>query len=295
MNINEFTHYAEDKLKNANIETPVQEAGVMLCQVLNCGRAYLYAHGDRELSSDEKAILDHMLAQRAKNIPLQYIIGDTEFMSLRFMVTPAVLIPRQDTEILVEKVIELAKKRVFERKNEGSSARLNVLDMCTGSGCIAVSIACFCSQCDIIACDISEEAIKVAKANSELNGVQNRVEFFGGDLFKALEALEGNYKFDFIVSNPPYIETEIISGLQKEVSSYEPGLALDGGADGLDFYRRITAKAPEYLNKLGWLAFEIGYNQGERVSALMKESFTNIQVLKDYGGNDRVVIGQLSN
>ncbi|AEY68074.1 peptide chain release factor N(5)-glutamine methyltransferase [Clostridium sp. BNL1100] len=291
MNINEFTHYAEDKLKNANIETPVQEAGVMLCQVLNCGRAYLYAHGDRELSPDEKAKLDHMLAQRAKNIPLQYIVGDTEFMSLRFMVTPAVLIPRQDTEILVEKVIELAKKRRFQRQNEGSNARLYVLDMCTGSGCIAVSIAHFCTECSIVACDISKEAIKVAKANSELNGVQNRVEIFCGDLF---EALKGNYKFDFIVSNPPYIETETISGLQKEVRSYEPELALDGGADGLVFYKKITAKAPEYLNNLGWLAFEIGYNQGEKVSALMEESFINIQVLKDYGGNDRVVVGQLS-
>lgn len=283
MNISEFIHYAEDKLKNADIETPVQEAGVMLCQVLNCGRGYLFAHGDRELSTDERAVLDNMLAQRAKNTPLQYIIGDTEFMSLKFMVTPAVLIPRQDTEILVEKVIELVK--------EVSSAGLKVLDMCTGSGCIAVSIAHFCPESSIVACDISEEAVKVAKANSDLNGVQNRVEFFCGDLF---EALEGSYKFDFIVSNPPYIETETIIGLQKEVRSYEPELALDGGTDGLDFYKIITAKAPEYLNNLGWLAFEIGFNQGARVSALMEESFINIQVIKDYGGNDRVVIGQLS-
>lgn len=283
MNISEFIHYAEDKLKNADIETPVQEAGVMLCQVLNCGRAYLYAHGDRELSTDERAVLDNMLAQRAKNTPLQYIIGDTEFMSLNFMVTPAVLIPRQDTEILVEKVIELAKK--------SSNSGVKVLDMCTGSGCIAVSIAHFCPESSIVACDISEEAIKVAKANSDLNGVQNRVEFFCGDLF---EALKRSYKFDFIVSNPPYIETETIIGLQKEVRSYEPELALDGGADGLDFYKIITGKAPEYLNNLGWLAFEIGFNQGVRVSALMEESFINIQVIKDYSGNDRVVIGQLS-
>lgn len=291
MNINEFTHYAEDKLKNANIETLVQEAGVMLCQVLKCGRAYLYAHGERELSPDEEAVLDHMLAQRTKNIPLQYILGDTEFMSLRFMVTPAVLIPRQDTEILVEKVIALAKELALQRQNEDTNARVQVLDMCTGSGCIAVSIAHFCPECSIVACDISEEAIKVATANSELNGVQNRMEFFCGDLF---EALKGSYKFDIIVSNPPYIETETIAGLQKEVRSYEPELALDGGADGLDFYRRITAKAPEYLNDLGWLVFEIGYNQGETVSALMRESFDNIQVLKDYGGNDRVVVGQLA-
>ncbi len=281
MNINEFIHYAEDILKNANIETPVQEAGVMLCQVLKCGRAYLFAHGDRELNPDEKSKLENMLAQRAKNIPLQYIIGNTEFMSLRFMVTSAVLIPRQDTEILVEKVIELANSR----------ERLSVLDMCTGSGCIAVSIAHFCPECSVVACDISEEAIKVATANSELNGVQNRVKFFSGDLF---ESIKHNQKFDIIVSNPPYIETETIAGLQKEVRSYEPGIALDGGADGLDFYKKITAKAPEYLNFLGWLAFEIGYNQGEKVSTLMKESFNNIQVLKDYSGNDRVVVGQLS-
>ncbi len=291
MNINEFIHYAEDILKNANIETPVQEAGVMLCQVIKCGRAYLFAHSDRELSPDEKSKLEHMLAQRTKNIPLQYIIGDTEFMSLRFMVTSAVLIPRQDTEILVEKVIELAKKQVFDKQYEGSKERLSVLDMCTGSGCIAVSIAHFCPECSVVACDISEEAIKVATANSELNGVQNRVKFFNGDLF---ESIKYNQKFDIIVSNPPYIETETIAGLQKEVRSYEPGIALDGGADGLDFYKKITAEAPKYLNSLGWLAFEIGYNQGEKVSALMKESFNNIQVLKDYSGNDRVVVGQLS-
>ena len=289
MNINEFTHYAENILKNANIETPAQEAGVMLCQVLKCGRAYLFANGDRELSSDEKAMLEHMLSKRKEYIPLQYIVGDTEFMSLRFMVTPAVLIPRQDTEILVEKVIELAQKLVFERQNENNNVGLKVMDMCTGSGCIAVSVAHFCPECSIYACDISEEAIKVAKANSELNGVQNRVEFFCGDLF---DALEGSQKFDIIVSNPPYIETDTIAGLQKEVCNYEPGIALDGGADGFDFYRKITAKAPDFLNTLGWLAFEIGYNQGEKVSALMEESFSHVQVLKDYGGNDRVVIGQ---
>ncbi|ACL77662.1 peptide chain release factor N(5)-glutamine methyltransferase [Ruminiclostridium cellulolyticum] len=283
MNINECMHYAKDILKNANIEAPVHEAGVMLCKVLKCGRTYLYSHGDRELSIDEKAVLDHMLVQRTGNIPLQYIVGDTEFMSLRFLVTPAVLIPRQDTELLVEKTIDLL--------NQGKTGtNKKVLDMCTGSGCIAVSIAYFCPECSIVACDVSQKALDVAKANSELNGVQNRVELCCGDLF---DAIKGGQKFDIIVSNPPYIETDIIAGLQKEVRSYEPGLALDGGADGLVFYRRIISSAPERLNRNGWLAFEIGYNQGEKVSALMKESFVDIQIFKDYGGNDRVVIGQL--
>lgn len=291
MNIIEYMHYAEKTLKDAKIETPAMEAGVMLCHVLNCGRAYLYSHSDRELSQDEMDTLNRMVVERTDNIPLQYIVGDTEFMSLRFLVSPAVLIPRQDTELLVEKAIELVNNFAIVRQKEGADAEVRALDMCTGSGCIAISIARFCPKCSVIACDVSQEALSVAKANSELNGTQSRVEFWHGDLFAALC---GEQKFDIIVSNPPYIETVTISSLQKEVRSHEPILALDGGTDGLDFYRHIVNKAPDYINANGWLAFEIGYDQGRKVSGLMTKYFSHIEVLKDLSGNDRVVVGQLT-
>lgn len=305
MNIKEYLRYATDSLKNANIETPALEAGVMLCHALKCDRIYLYAHDDRLLEKDELEVLSNMLAQRVNNnVPMQYIIGETEFMSLSFIVSPAVLIPRQDTEILVEKCIELINEMSISgqrsKSNEAKNIMVNkcssndknvfkVLDMCTGSGCIAISIAHYCPDSRVMACDVSRDALSIAKTNSERNGVQDRLELRWGNLF---EALEGELQFDLIVSNPPYIETDTISELQKEVKNHEPNLALDGGQDGLDFYRRIVTIAPDYLTDGGYLAFEIGYNQGQSVKNLMQQRFYDIEVYKDFSGNDRVVIGR---
>ncbi len=307
MNIKEYLSYATDSLKNANIETPALEAGVMLCHALKCDRAYLYAHDDRLLEKEELEVLSNMLVQRAtNNVPLQYIIGETEFMSLSFIVNPAVLIPRQDTEILVEKCIELVNgmsvSEQMNRENETKTIAvdkctsngknvLKVLDMCTGSGCIAISIAHYCPNSRVVACDVSRDALSIARTNSERNEVQDRLELRCGNLF---EALEGEQQFNIIVSNPPYIETDTISELQKEVKNHEPNLALDGGQDGLDFYRRIITLAPDYLTNGGYLAFEIGYNQGQSVKALMHQYFYDIEVYKDLSGNDRVVIGRLN-
>ncbi len=291
MNIKEFLQYATETLKNSVIETPALEAGVMLCHVLKCSRAYLYTHNDRVLRQDELEELEAFLQKRAANVPLQYLLGETEFMSLTFKVSPAVLIPRQDTEILVEKCIELLRDRIKLSNEENSIIRsVRVLDMCTGSGCIAVSIAHYCPESRVVACDVSRSALEVAKINSERTGLQNRLEFRCGDLF---EVLDGEERFELIVSNPPYIETETVSGLQTEVRDHEPYIALDGGADGLDFYRKIAAEAPKFLIRGGHLAFEIGYNQAESVSRLMEKYFEEITVLKDLGGNDRVVFGKL--
>lgn len=314
MTIKEYINHATDILKAAEIDAPAIEAGVILCYILKCDKAYLYAHDDVELNEGQASLLSNILEQRAKNVPVQYLTGETEFMSLPFKVSPDVLIPRQDTEILVEKCIEVIgqisrTKRNAAIKNEsiiyknnmekhtgadactGSNQReVRVLDMCTGSGCIAVSIASYCSECMVVACDISQEALEVAKINSKLNLVKNRLEFCCGNLF---EALKDNQKFDLIVSNPPYIETKTITELQKEVRNYEPHLALDGGRDGLDFYRSITALAPAHLFPGGYLAFEIGYNQAESVSELMHKDFETIEIIKDLGRNDRVVIGRL--
>jgi release factor-specific protein-(glutamine-N5) methyltransferase len=249
-----------------------------------------------------------------------------------------VLIPRQDTELLVEKCIELvndiklsgnklligvrthdeeAVKKTSVETEEAAEvveasdtvekglmpqrtladkvalqkqSSIKVLDVCTGSGCIAVSIAHYCPESVITACDISQDALDIARTNSELNGTWSRVEFRHGDLFAALDTEQ---RFDIIASNPPYIKTATIAELQREVKDHEPQLALDGGDDGLEFYRKIVSQAPDYLNEHGWLVLEIGYNQGKDVSKLMERSFCDIKILRDFGGNDRVVAGQL--
>ncbi len=287
--ISKFLQYATETLKNAGIETPVLEAGVILCHVLKCNRTYLYSHGDRVLEADELEGLEAFLRKRSENVPLQYLLGEAEFMSLSFKVSPAVLIPRQDTEILVEKCIELINGNGINGLiNESSGAR--VLDMCTGSGCIAVSIAHYCPDSRIIACDVSQDALEIAKINSVRAGVEKRLKFCCGDLF---EALEDSEKFHIIASNPPYIETGTVKILQRQVRDHEPYIALDGGADGLDFYKKIIYAAPGFLYEAGYLALEIGYNQGESVSRLMESGFESVTVLKDLGGNDRVVFGKL--
>lgn len=280
--IKELLQYATETLKNSGIETPVVEAGVILCHVLKCNRAYLISHNDRVLQAPEFDELTRLLKGRTEKIPLQYLLGETEFMSLGFKVSPAVLIPRQDTEILAERCIEL----VQELGGQGT----RVLDMCTGSGCIAVSIAYYCPEARVTACDVSKAALEIAGINAWQAGVQSRVEFRRGDLFEVLNSEE---RFDIIASNPPYIETAIVEQLQSEVRDYEPYIALDGGADGLDFYRRIVEEAPKYLVTGGYIALEIGYNQGESVSKLMERSFESVTLLKDYGGNDRVVVGRM--
>jgi release factor glutamine methyltransferase len=300
MNIKQYLLYAINILKEANIETPELEAGVMFCHVLNCSRAYIYSHDDRVLEDNEVKTLNHMLSERKQGTPLQYLVGYAEFMSLTFIVGSEVLIPRQDTEILVEKCLEIMNKMLSDRHEkvlyddsdiEKNNSPIKVLDMCTGSACIAVSIAHYFPQSRITACDISEGALRIAETNIKRNEVQDKVRLCHGDLF---EALEEENKFDLIVSNPPYIETDVIPQLQNEVRDHEPYIALDGGQDGLYFYRKIIAGAPKHLNKGGILAFEIGYNQAESVSNLMKNEFCNVSVLKDIGGNDRVITGELN-
>ncbi len=282
--IKQCLNYASESLKNAGNEAPVLEAGVMLCHVLKCDRAYLYSHDDRVLQKAEYDQLELILGERLQNIPLQYLLGETEFMSLTFRVSPAVLIPRQDTELLVEKCMEL-----IGSLSRQSSKALRVLDLCTGSGCIGVSVAHYCPAVTVVASDISLGALEVAVINSEAVGVKNRMEFRRGDLFDAI----GQERFDIIASNPPYIETSTVQELKVQVKDHEPLMALDGGLDGLSFYRRIASAAPGFLREKGYILLEIGYNQGKSVSKLLEESFDGVTVIKDLGGNDRVVSGRL--
>ena len=229
-----------------------------------------------QFSSEEINKIMSAVEMRIKHIPLAYIFGKSYFYGREFKTNENVLIPRQDTEVLIEKICE----DINNQKRE-----VSVLDIGTGSGAIAITIQKETSA-KLTAVDVSEKAIEVACENAKLLGVE--VEFIQSDLFENVTG-----KFDFIVSNPPYIETSVIETLESEVKDNEPILALDGGLDGLDFYKKIVTDAPNYLNKGGKLYFEIGYNQAEDLKTLMNKEYKNIKIYKDYGNNDRVVVGEL--
>ncbi|MBQ3125189.1 MAG: peptide chain release factor N(5)-glutamine methyltransferase [Clostridia bacterium] len=230
----------------------------------------------REITADEAVEIMDIVSRRNSGEPLQYILGETEFMGLKFKVNELVLIPRQDTETLVETVIKKIKDK-----------EVKVLDIGTGSGCIGISIAKLCPNAEVTLLDYSEAILEVAGENAKLNGVD--VKLLHCDILE--EIPEG--KYDVIVSNPPYIETDTIFSLDNIVTSYEPPEALDGGFDGLMFYQRITEIAPEIMEENSYIAFEIGYNQGESVSEILDEAeFSGIKVIKDPCENDRVVTGK---
>ena len=262
-------------LKDAGIESASLDCRLLLCKFLGVDKVYLITNSDREI--DDLSEFDALVKRRLNHEPMQYILNHAEFMGLDFYVDENVLIPRPDTEILVEKVISHFGETSFE-----------FLDIGTGSGCIPISILANCKNARGISADISEKAIDVAKKNAESNKVTERLDFINIDILNDFP----ERKFDCIVSNPPYIESEVVETLMPDVREFEPHLALDGGADGLTFYRRIADKGYDSLKDGGLLAFEIGYNQGESVSRIMNEKgYRNTEVIKDIAGNDRVVVG----
>lgn len=256
-------------------ENSVYEAREIVMSVLKIGNAEMVINGNKDVSDDEKKSAYALLIRRKNGEPLQYITGTAGFMGLEFKVTPDVLIPRADTETLVEEIIRI------------SDGRTHILDIGTGSGCIGISLAHFISDSEVSFLDISKKALKIAKFNAENNGVRGT--FFHMDILHEYPC----EKFDIIASNPPYIRDDVIENLDTEVKDYEPYNALSGGTDGLVFYKRITQIAPRMLNPSGILAYEIGYDQGREVSELMQKDFHNVRILKDLCGNDRVVIGEL--
>lgn len=256
-------------------ENAVYEARELVMCVLKIGSTELVLGGNREVSEAEKSLVYELLAQRKSGEPLQYITGTAGFMGMEFKVTPDVLIPRADTETLVEEIIK------------ASGGRKRIIDIGTGSGCIGISLARFISDADVTFLDISQNALEIAKYNAEANEVCGK--FVNMDILSEYP----KEKFDIIVSNPPYIRDEVIETLDTGVKDYEPYGALSGGADGLVFYKRITDIAAQMLNKNGILAYEIGYDQGRDVSELMQKDFCNVRVIKDLCGNDRVVTGEL--
>lgn len=252
---------------------------LLLSNVLGVSKEYLLIHDEEEIPEDKVKEFFLKIERLGKNEPIQYIINSQEFMGFDFYVDKNVLIPQPDTEILVEEVIKIAKKL--------NESKIKILDMCTGSGAIAVSLSKLIENVDIIASDISEVALKVAIKNAREN--KTKIDFIKSDLF---ENFPKESKFDIIVANPPYIKSNIIKNLPDEVKN-EPILALDGGEDGLIFYKKISESAKIFLKENGYIAFEIGYDQKIEVEKILKEyGYKNIYSKKDFGGNDRVVIAQ---
>lgn len=265
-------------LEAADIGEAELDARLLLEFVCGSNRNTLLAHGDREVSAEECERYRELIGKRAAHIPLQHLTSEQNFMGLTFLVNKEVLVPRQDTEVLVEEAMK--------HLHDG----MRILDLCTGSGCILLSLLHYSNDCEGVGTDLSPQALSVARENYERlreARPEMKARFLEGDLFAALEE-----RFDMIVSNPPYIETSVIDTLMPEVREHEPLMALNGGADGLAFYRRIAKQAGSYLNGGGMLFFEIGCGQAEAVCGLMKEAgFCEIQVVKDFAGLDRVVYG----
>ncbi|MCR5147000.1 MAG: peptide chain release factor N(5)-glutamine methyltransferase [Clostridia bacterium] len=249
--------------------------------VLKMNKFELVVHHDQAVTKEQEIEFQLGLERLKKDTPIQYITNHQEFMKLDFYVDENVLIPQPDTEILVEEVLK------YVQQLPSNDTKLQILDLCTGSGAIAISLAKYIDNCEITATDISTKAIQIAKLNAEKNLVHKKIHFVESDMFKNIE---GN-QFDIIVSNPPYIESEIIKTLSPEVQK-EPKLALDGGQDGLDFYRMIINNSKNYLKPNGKVFLEIGYNQRDDLFELIKaENLNNAPTcIKDLSGNDRVIV-----
>ncbi|MBW9171798.1 peptide chain release factor N(5)-glutamine methyltransferase [Clostridium estertheticum] len=265
-------------LKKVNIESYLLDSQLLLGKVLKKDKLFIMINRDIKISIEQENEFFRLIQIRKNKMPIKYILGKCEFMGMDFIVKPGVLIPRPDTEILVEEVIKYIKEKGLTQ----------ICDVCTGSGAIGISIAEFIKEALVTLYDISEDALAVAKLNIERFKLSKRINIEHSDLLQV--AINKHKKFEVIVSNPPYIKKEVIPTLMEDVKGYEPFIALCGGEDGLDFYRRITKESILVLEKGGLLAFEIGYDQKEAVTdILLKSGFNNIECIKDLSGNDRVI------
>ncbi len=289
MTYKELLKEASDILEKNEVADYKNDARLLCEYVFEKDRSYLIVHQDEEADEELCKRFNELLDLRAEHVPLQHIIGQVCFMNYNFFVNGDVLIPRQDTEVLVEKTYEL----IVEQLKKSDKKSVKILDMCTGSGCIAISLYKMLKEhkndltIEVTASDISEKALETAKKNAKANDAV--INFVKSNLFGEFE---NSFDFDFIVSNPPYIEREEIEKLMPEVRDYEPRKALDGGKDGLDFYRIITKDAKKNTNSF-YLIYEIGYNQGEDLKRIFLENgYDDIDIIKDLAGLDRVALAR---
>lgn len=266
----------ETILQKADIVDAKTDSWLLLAMACKIDHTYYYMHIDEEMTEEQVREFEVLIRKRAERVPLQYITGEQEFMGLTFHVNSNVLIPRQDTETLVEEALKVVKPG------------MKIMDMCTGSGCVLISILKNAHDVEGIGYDISKQAINVAKENAKLNEVP--AVFEKSDLFEDVVETD----FDVIVSNPPYIPTDVVATLMPEVSQFEPHEALDGKGDGLYFYSKILEQCKNYMKPEGYMLFEIGHDQGDSVSTMMRlAGFSEVHVIKDLARNDRVVMGHL--
>lgn len=283
MNIREAIKTGMNMIKEKNIEDATLKSKMIMENVLGQNRQYIIANDLNQLDYEQEKEYFFEIEKLLENNPIEYITNKKEFINLELYVNQDVLIPRQDTEILVEEVINILQNIKAEN--------IQILDMCTGSGAIAIALAKNVEKCIVDAADISSGALEVVRKNVVKNQVEDKINIINSDLFSKVP----NKKYNLIVSNPPYIERNVIENLDKQVQK-EPIIALDGGEDGLDFYKKIINEASSYLESNGYLCFEIGYNQKSAVQNLLSNSgkYQNIYCKKDLCGNDRVVIAEKS-
>ena len=276
MNLKEVLIYGKNYLKGSNIDDIDIITKILVSHIYKIEKDKLILHYEDEIKQEKFFEYKNLIEKVASGIPVQYITNNQAFMKMNFYVDENVLIPQPDTEILVQEIICDYKGRPCK-----------ILDICTGSGAIGIALARYIAESSIIACDISAKAIQIAKLNAEKNLVHKKVKFICSDMFENINDRD----FDVIVSNPPYIETHIIDTLDRQVKN-EPRIALDGGEDGLNFYRIIANTAYKYLKDRGKIFLEIGYNQKDAVTNILKENghYDDIYSKKDYGGNDRIIV-----
>ena len=285
MTVGEILAATEQLFRACGIQTPRLDAEVLLAHVLSVKRIDLYVDYCRPLDSDEVDLYRRLVGRRLRNVPVAYLVGYKEFMGLRFSVNENVLIPRPETEHLVEAVSGHLKTRGLDRSS------CAVLDMCTGSGAVAISLAVAFDQATIVAVDISPAALRTAQANSAAHGVDDRVHFVRSDMYGRLPVDKLGGRFNVVVSNPPYLSEEELRSVHPDVARSEPLAALDGGKDGLRFHRILARHSHRYLQPGGLLAVEIGASQGEQVVSLLQETgmYEDISVSRDFSGLDRVI------
>jgi release factor glutamine methyltransferase len=279
MQLKQAVDFAYQLFVENDVPSPRLNAELLLMFALSCERSYLYAHPEHELTADEQSRFDEVIRERARGCPTQYITGHQEFWGLDLLVSPAVLIPRPETEHLVETVLELIKQYRFE-----GPGRLKLIDVGTGSGCIALALASELIQVETHACDISEDALEIARVNAARLGLENKVFFRKSDLLSVYE----DERFDFVISNPPYVGEDEADKVQRQVREFEPKIAVFSGREGMEIYRRLIPQAHNALRPGGWFVTEIGYSEEVKVRSLLA-GWADIQVTADLQGIPRVV------